>query len=310
MKAPIAAVFVAAMVGAIGAMVTVNIYADAPGKPAGVVRAGAQSAANAAPPPATPSSAAPTSSSSVTQSPLPAALAEQMREAVLGRVGGAQVGVEVYDQQAGQSVSSLNADQQFSAMSVAKIFIAVDVLARNGWTLPDQDTRQRVATMISDSDDAIADDFWGADGGPEIIQRDVRRMGLTATDPPDDPGEWGDTRITARDMVAVYRFISTGIPKDDRDFLYQAMASAPETAADGSDQYFGIPNGLGHHPWAIKQGWGSSGDEAYFDTTGTVGTGSPYIVVMLVSAPLSDYQSMPAALTAGMGPLATALDGS
>ncbi|MFD2420850.1 hypothetical protein [Amycolatopsis pigmentata] len=309
MRAPTTAVFVAALVGAIGAMVTVNTYAEAPGNQAAVERVGARATTE----PATPSDAVATGSPSVTTTSsarpqLPSGLAEQMREAVQDHVGGAQAGVEVFDQQAGQVVSSVNADQQFAAMSVAKIFIAVDALRRNAWTLPDQDTRDQLTRMISDSDDAVADDLWGTDGGPEIITRTAALMGLTATEPPDDPGEWGDTRVTARDMVTVYRYLSNSIPRSDRDFLYQAMAVTPRTAADGSDQYFGIPDGLPHHVWAVKQGWGSSGNDAYYNTTGTIGTGAPYIVVMLVTAPLSSYQSMPAALTAGMGPLATALD--
>lgn len=305
-RARTTAVFVAAMAGAIGAMVTVNTYADAPGGQAGVVPVGARSTAT---PGALPAITGPPSVTTTSGPRLPPELAEQMREAVRDHVDGAQVGVEVYDRQAGRMVTSVNADQQFAAMSVAKILIAVDALARDGWALPDQAGRERLTRMISDSDDAVADDLWGADGGPAIIQRDAALMGLTATEPPGDPGEWGDTRITARDMVTVYRYLGGSIPLPVRDFLNQAMAAAPEVAADGSDQYFGIPDGLPHHPWTIKQGWGSSGNDASYATTGTVGTGAPYIVVVLVSAPLSAYQSLPAALTAGMRPLAAALDG-
>lgn len=215
--------------------------------------------------------------------------------------------MEVYDRQTGAVVTSLNADQQFAAMSVVKILIAVDVLAQNNWAPPDPDTQQNLHQMLSASDDAIADELWESDGGAAIIARDVALLGLTGTEPPADPEEWGDTRITAQDISTVYRYLTGTAPAADRDLFYSSMANAPKTAADGTDQYFGIPDGLPATTWAVKQGWGTSGSDAVYNTTGLLGPDSRYVVVVLTSAPARYYAELPKALTAGTGQLAGAL---
>ncbi|TNC29247.1 hypothetical protein FG385_02630 [Amycolatopsis alkalitolerans] len=217
--------------------------------------------------------------------------------------------MEVYDRQTGSVLTSLAPDQQFSSMSVVKLLIAVDLLARDNWAPPDTTTQNRITQMLSASDDAIASSFWASDGGTSIITRDVALMGLTGTNPPATPGEWGDTKITARDLVAVYRYVEDQIPDSARALLYNAMYHASEDAADGTDQYFGIPDGLPGSTWAIKQGWGSSGSTAYFNTTGLVGKDARYVVVVLTSAPLSHYQALSKALTTGTQQLASLVRG-
>lgn len=42
----------------------------------------------------------------------------------------------------------------------------------------------------------------------------------------------------------MYRYTMDTLPDADRALLYNAMYHASETAADGFDQYFGIPDGL------------------------------------------------------------------
>jgi len=166
----------------------------------------------------------------------------------------------------------LNAGQQFAAMSVVKLLIALDALARNNWALEDDAAQQEIHQMLADSDDGIADRLWTAGGGPAIVTRMVGQLGLTGTQPPEDPGEWGDTLITPQDMVTVYRYITEQVPSPDRDLLLGALSDAPRIAADGFDQYFGIPDGMPHTTWAIKQGWGTSGTQAVMDSTVLVGT--------------------------------------
>lgn len=276
------------------------------------------SAATTTPPSPTPEPTTTTESSPPPPPPPPApvpaltaeqqaALAEQVRGAVDADIAGAQVGLEVYDRQSGTVVTSLDPGQQFPAMSVVKLFIALDVLAGNNWALPDQATQQRLSQMLSASDDEIADDLWDAGGDGAIITREVQRMGLTGTQPPADPGEWGDTKITAQDMVTTYRYLADTVPAPDRDLLYGAMFHAAKIGADGTDQFFGIPDGLPGTTWAIKQGWGTSGSDAVYDTTGLLGADSRYVVVLLASAPAQDYSALPAALTAGTSRLAGVL---
>ncbi|TVT00640.1 hypothetical protein FNH07_31275 [Amycolatopsis bartoniae] len=218
---------------------------------------------------------------------------------------GAKVGLEVFDRATGTTVTSLNADATFSSMSVVKLLIAIDLLARNDWALPDTATRNRITRMLSASDDAIASSFWVGDGGSAIITRDVELMGLTSTSSPATAGEWGDTKVTAADLVTVYRYLADDVPAAAHDLIYDALYHASRDGADGTDQYFGIPDGLPGTTWAIKQGWGSSGSTAYYNTTGLVGQDSRYVVVVLTSAPLGYYRALGRALTNGTAQLAS-----
>ena len=216
----------------------------------------------------------------------------------------AQDGFEVFDLPTGAVLTSHNAGQQFAAMSVVKLLIAVDALAQDNWETPDSATQQEIHQMLADSDDEIANRLWTAGGGSAIVTRMVGQLGLTGTQPPDDPGEWGDTLITPQDMVTVYRYITEQVPGADRDLLLGALAGAPKIAADGFNQYFGIPDGMPHTNWAIKQGWGTSGSQAVMDSTGLVGTDLRYVVVVLASAPADSYSTVPAVVTAGASALA------
>jgi hypothetical protein len=229
-----------------------------------------------------------------------AATVKQAMQAVLPN---AQVGFEVYDRQTDTVLISQNAGKQCASMSVVKLLIALDALAGDNWA-PDDATQQELHQMLADSDDEIADNLWTAGGGPAIVTRMVSLLGLTATQPPNDPGQWGDTLITSQDIVTVYRYITDQLPNRDRDLLLGALTGAPQIAADGFNQYFGIPDGMPHITWAIKQGWGTSGSEAVMNSTGLVGTGLRYVVVVLASASADSYSTVPAVVTAGAGALA------
>src|SRR5262249_33262570 len=147
--------------------------------------------------------------------------------------------------------------------------------------------------------------LWAAGGGPAIVTRMVNLLRLTSTQPPNDPGEWGDTLITAQDMVTVYRYIIEQLPKPDQDLILGSLADTPKIAADGFDQYFGIPDGMPNTSWAVKQGWGTSGSRAVMNSTGVVGPGWRYVVVLLTSAPANSYSTVPAVSTAAAAALAS-----
>lgn len=234
-----------------------------------------------------------------------AALADRLEDAVDAKAAGAQVGMEVYDRQTNTVVTSLHSAQAFHSMSVVKLLIAIDVVARDNGTLPDAATRERITQMLSTSDDDIASSLWVSEGEDSIITRDVRLMGLTGTQPPSTAGEWGDTTITAADLVRVYQYVEDQLPASAHDLIYHALFTASPLAADGTDQYFGIPDGIPGSTWAIKQGWGSSGSTAYFNTTGLVGPDSRYVVIVLTSASLGQYRALPGAVTAGTAQLAS-----
>ncbi|HET9257338.1 MAG TPA: hypothetical protein VFO16_19350 [Pseudonocardiaceae bacterium] len=228
-----------------------------------------------------------------------AAAAGKVTQAARAILPGADVGFEVFDRDTGTMLASQDADRQFASMSVVKLLIALDVLAGDNGALPDNGTQQELHQMLAASDDDIADDLWSADGGPAIVTRMASTLELTGTQPPSDPGEWGDTLITAQDMVKVYQYITNQLPQPQRDLILGALSDAPKIAADGFNQYFGIPDGLPGASWAVKQGWGTSGSEAVMNSTGLVGPDWRYVVVVLVSAPVNSYSTVPAAVTAG-----------
>ena len=233
-----------------------------------------------------------------------AAVVERLKQATQAVLPGAQVGYEVFDRTTGSVVASGNAGQQVASMSVVKLLIALDVLARSNWALPDAGTQQQLHEMLANSDDEIANELWTAGGGPAIVIRMASLLGLTGTAPPNDPGEWGDTQITPQDMVTVYRYITDQLPKYNQDLILGALSDAPKVAADGFDQYFGIPGGMPKYSWAVKQGWGTSGSRAVMNSTGLVGPQWRYVVVVLSTAPANSYATLPAVVTAAAGALA------
>jgi hypothetical protein len=232
-----------------------------------------------------------------------AVAAAKVTQAVQTVLPDARVGFEVFDQQNETVLASRDAGRQFAAMSVVKLLIALDALAGNNWAVPDEPTRRQLHRMLAASDDAIASNLWVANGGPAIVTRMAGLLGLTNTQPPDKPGRWGNTLITPRDTVTVYRYITDELPDPARDFLIGALADAPQTAADGFDQHFGIPAGMPHTTWAIKQGWGTSGSQAVMHSTGLAGADLRYVVVMSVSTSAKAYSRVPAAVTAGTSAL-------
>lgn len=191
------------------------------------------------------------------------------------------LGAVVYDRTTGQELLSYKADRQFRSASLVKLLIAVVLLDRGA----DEDDRTRIARMLSMSDDDIASALWTRHGGPALVTRAVSLMGLRATEPPEEPGKWGQVRLTARDMVRVYQYVMDSLPPADHTLIVDALAKAPEYAADGFRQHFGIPDGLDIQ-WAIKQGWGNNDTAMVLHSTGLVGAKWRYIVVLLTKHPL------------------------
>jgi hypothetical protein len=186
----------------------------------------------------------------------------------------------VLDRVTGDRPVSIGAGRQFRSASLVKMLIAIDVLGR----APAAPTRERVARMLSASDDGIASSLWVA-YGPGIVARTAKRLGLRDTAAPEQAGRWGETMISANDVVRVYRYVLDELPAADRALVVDALARAPRYAADGFDQFFGIPDGLGV-PWAVKQGWGNNEHAMVLHSTGLVGADRRYVVVLLTEHPL------------------------
>ncbi len=186
------------------------------------------------------------------------------------------VSAVVFDRDSGKTTVSVRPDRGYTSASVVKLLIALSVLERGG---PVADVQR----MLSRSDDDLASQFWSSYGGPAIVTRWATKLGLTGTRAPADPGRWGDTRITAADVVKVYQYLL------DRKVttVLRALGGATERGSDGFRQYFGIPDAAKGQEWLVKQGWSCCRPTRTLHTTGVVGH---LIVVVLTEHPAKvDY---------------------
>ncbi|OXM50044.1 hypothetical protein CFP71_29370 [Amycolatopsis thailandensis] len=189
-----------------------------------------------------------------------------------------RVATVVFDRTSGKQVVGDHGGERFRTASVVKLFIALDAITHG----PRKSDEARIHRMLSRSDDAIANTLWTRNGASAIVTRTAAAIGLKNTTPPADAGRWGDTLSTAEDIAATYRHILT-LPKAKRNLILKPLREAPRTAADGFDQHFGIPTAFEDRPWAVKQGWAAGHGAVDAHTTGLVGEGDRYIVVILTS---------------------------
>jgi hypothetical protein len=204
--------------------------------------------------------------------------------------------MEVVDLDTCATALSWKGDVAQPTASVVKLLIALDLVQRAATS--SRSVANDITAMLSRSDDGVAGRLWLSGGGPAIISRQVKALGLHDTQPPAAAGQWGSTVMSASDVSLVYRHIAGSLEAEDREMLTSAMAGAPRAAADGFDQYFGIPRGLPDATWAVKQGWGSSDGRRVLNSTGLVKIGDTYAVTLLSSWSQDiDWATASAALT-------------
>jgi hypothetical protein len=172
---------------------------------------------------------------------------------------GATISAAILDRHTGQTVSNGNETSELAIASVAKLFIADDLLLQEskGQTQLTTADRRALDDMLRSSDDDAAENFWNRDGNTAIIARVTARYGLKATFPPVD-GHWWNTVSTAADLVHYYDMLldgSGGLPADKANFIISNLAQATPTGIDGYPQRFGIPDALSGEWVAVKQGW-------------------------------------------------------
>jgi hypothetical protein len=174
-----------------------------------------------------------------------------------------------------------------------KLLITVDALQQAGGELPPERIRDQLVGMLSVIDDGIATALWQANGGREIGRRMIELIGLPHTVPPRQPEEWELTRTSPLDRVATYEFIENDLSDSSSDLVDAALAAATNPAADGFDQFFGIPRALPGTEWAIKQRWMRFRRGVVLNTTGVVGPEARYVVALLTELPLgTDYETV------------------
>lgn len=221
-------------------------------------------------------SPSPPSSSAAPGSPPKSVDTEELAELVPG----GQVSVVVYDRIATKTTVSLKPERAYTSASLVKLLIALEALQAGT-------PASTVQRMLSVSDDDIASRLWTALGGPAIVTRWAGKIGLGGTRPPEDPGRWGDTRITAADVAKIYRYLLEKAGAGTRTTIMRALSGATESGSDGIRQYFGIPDAVGSLRWSIKQGWSCCRGSRILHSSGTVGEDDRHIVVVLTSQPSS-----------------------
>ncbi|MQA14389.1 MAG: hypothetical protein GEV09_09505 [Pseudonocardiaceae bacterium] len=214
---------------------------------------------------------------------------------------GTTLGVAVADRATGERAIGRTGAEPFYSASLVKIIMAVDVLQRRHAGLPVSPTDLKLLRRaLGPSDDEAMNLLWVRFDGPEAVARVARQLGLRETHPPADPSQWGETVVSARDIVTVYRHVLDGMPAADRELITAALATAPATAADGFDQAFGLAPLSGAKS---KQGWMCCPDgHIQLHSAGTLGEQQRFVVALLSSIPADrGYDAGRGTVTAAAG---------
>jgi hypothetical protein len=224
---------------------------------------------------------------------LPARIARATEDAA---ADGATISVAVLDRANKQMLSNGN-DQLVAIASVAKLFIADDVLSQESDGLADDRRlsmadREALDSMLRSSDDDAAETFWAQRGGEAIITDVASRYGLASTAPPSD-GRWWNTMSSTSDLVHYYDVLlsaSGGLSGERARIIVDDLAGSTTTGADGYPQRFGIPDGLYAEPVAVKQGWMCCMDGSSWMhlSTGIIGSDRRYVMVIESLQPSDD----------------------
>jgi hypothetical protein len=223
---------------------------------------------------------------------LPTRIAQATQDAA---ANGATIAVAVLDRANNRMLSNGN-DQLTAIASVAKLFIADDLLSQeSGGSADDRQLskadRRALDSMLRSSDDDAAETFWAQRGGEAIITDVANRYGMSSTAPPSD-GRWWNTMSSASDLVHYYDMLlngSGGLSGQRAEIIVADLAGSTATGADGYPQRFGIPDGLYAEPVAVKQGWMCCiGDSWMHLSTGVIGSDRRYVMVIESLQPSDD----------------------
>jgi hypothetical protein len=204
---------------------------------------------------------------------------------------GATISVAVLDRATNRMLTGGN-DQLVAIASVAKLFIADDLLSQQSGAPLSSADRQALDSMLRSSDDGAAEGFWAARGGDTIINDVAGRYGLTSTTPPSD-GQWWNTISSASDLVHYYDTLLNGgggLSGERAEIIVSDLAGSTAIGADGYPQRFGIPDGLYAEPVAVKQGWMCCMDGGSWMhlSTGIIGADRRYVMVIESLQPSDD----------------------
>lgn len=205
--------------------------------------------------------------------------------------------VAVHDRVTGETAVGANGAVPMYSASLVKLIVTVDVLERGaGLPVTPRDV-DLIRRALGPSDDEAMNALWSRFDGVGAVQRVADRLGLTGTSPPADPSQWGETLLSARDMVLLYDHVLQDMSAAHENLIIDALAAAPSQATDGFDQAFGL---LAGERVAAKQGWLCCLDgKVYLHSAGIADPGQRYAVAILSDAPAgSGYAGVRATVTA------------
>jgi hypothetical protein len=195
---------------------------------------------------------------------------------------GVWIGVAVLDRVTGKIAVGAQGATPVAAASLTKLYTVVDVLDRataGEITLTDAD-RRWIERALSLSDDNAMNALWSRFGGADTVAGAIESAGLQDSKPPSDPSQWGEALVSARDLVAVYEHVLTGMTDADSDLVIGALTAAADVAADGFRQDFGLLAPPRRPGVAAKQGWMWWGPTFYLHTAGAFGPDERYVVAI------------------------------
>jgi len=210
---------------------------------------------------------------------------------------GMTLGVAVLDVNTGELAAGRGGEQEFMSASLCKLIVAVDVLDRQraeGRPLDPTDL-DLINRALSASDDNAMNALWGKHDGAGAIGRVAGRLGLTAYLPSGSTETWGDTVVTATDLVAIYRHVLRHMAPQDRAVIVDALSAASAVAADGFGQHYGLLHEGASPQRYAKQAWVPYAPAGYLlHSAGVVHdgrTGHAYAVALLSIQSYSDEQT-------------------
>lgn len=195
-------------------------------------------------------------------------------------------GVAVYDRANHALVLGRYAATPIMSASVVKLFVIADLLHQQeqGRITFDSYDRERIGRALSGSDDDAMDDLWAKFDGLRALSQIIGLAGLHDTSLPTDSDQWGESMISARDTVAVYRYVLTSLDPADRNLVLSALSRPTQYGlADGFDQDFGFLAAGVRRPdhVAAKQGWLGYTPYHLLHSTALLGSRQQYVAVIL-----------------------------
>ncbi|WP_328376024.1 serine hydrolase [Streptomyces sp. NBC_01020] len=204
-------------------------------------------------------------------------------DAVLARAlrsvaGDASLSVAVLDTATGATAAYGNGS--YHTASIVKVGILATLLlrAQDAGRGPGAPELALAAPMIEHSDNASATALWKTIGGARGFDSGVRRLGLTRTRGGAN-GEWGLTRTTAGDQLALLRAVF-GTDSELAPASRRVLAALMAQVVPG--QAWGVS--AAGSSWALKNGWLPRGSAARWTVNSigrvTTGAGGRLIAVL------------------------------